>query len=238
MLAPRRFRPTLWPTLFTVPALVALIGLGLWQLDRLQWKSALIEMFEERVSAVPLAPPDAIGDITTWRYRRIVAEGEFLHDREVHITGKPFEGSAGFHVLTPLRMPDDRILIVNRGWVPDNRRSRSRRPETVQAGRVMIEGILREDRRRGYFVPDNEPVNDIWLYIDTAEIAAHRQLGPVLPYYIDAIRDPERRRLPVGASTAITVRNEHLQYAITWFLLAVALAVIYIIYHYRRPDEP
>ena len=230
----RQFRPTLWPTVVTLPTLAVLVGLGVWQLERLEWKTGLITLFEERVSAMAVAPPDRIDDIENWRYRRIAVSGNFLHDREIQITGKPFKGSAGFHVVTPLQMTGGRIVLVNRGWVPENRRTPAFRPETLVAGPVRVEGILREDRRRGYFVPDNEPANDAWLYVDTAQIAAHHRLDAVVPYYIDAIRPGASRALPIGASTEITVRNEHLQYAITWFLLAASLAVIYVLYHYRE----
>ena len=234
--AHRRFRPTLWPTLFTVFGVAVLLGLGTWQIERLHWKRALIEAFETRVAAEPVTPPDLIDDIERWRYRRLAIEGRFLHDKELHLTGRTFEGSAGFHVVTPFRLEDGRILLVNRGWIPENRRSRASRPESLVAGRISLTGLLREDRRRGYFVPDNEPHNEVWLYVDTGQAANHRELGSVLPYYADAIRGPRPYRLPIGANTVLTVRNEHLQYAATWYLLALSLLVIYIIYHYQRPD--
>lgn len=234
-MAPRlRFRPELRTTAATIPAFAILIGLGVWQLDRLAWKTALIETFETRVAAAPAPPPAAIGDIEEWQFRRLRLEGEFLHDKEVQVTGKPFEGTAGFHVVAPLLLADGRTVLVNRGWVPESRRLPESRRETLVPGPVAVEGILREDRRRGYFVPDNEPEGEVWLYIDTAEIAARRGLGPVAPYYVDALRPPGPYTLPIGASDRIAVRNEHLQYAMTWFLLAAALAGVYIAYHLRR----
>jgi len=115
MSQPRRFRPTLWPTVFTIPALIVLVGLGLWQVDRLQWKTALIETFEARVAEAPAPPPQAVDDIEPWRYRRIQLRGVFQHEKEFLITGKTFEGTAGFHVITPMLLEDDRIILVNRG---------------------------------------------------------------------------------------------------------------------------
>lgn len=233
----RRFRPTLWPTLFTIPALLVLVGLGSWQIERLQWKSQLVETFDARIALEPAAAPVAIDDMNKWRYRRIRLDGVFQHDKEILMTGRTFEGSAGFHVLTPMLLKDDRVVIVNRGWVPEKLRSRDKRPETLVDGLVTVMGILREDKRRGAFVPDNEPRNEVWLYVDTNEMASHREIVPVAPYYIDAIRDPGPYVLPIGATASITVRNEHLQYAMTWFLLAGTLLVIYVIYHYRRPED-
>ena len=235
----RRFRPTFWPTLFTIPALLVMIGLGTWQVERLRWKSDLVETFDTRMAQEPVEAPAAIEDYDQWRYRRVKLVGVFQHDKEILMTGRTFEGSAGFHVLAPLLTQDDRIVLVNRGWVPENLRAREKRPQTLVEGLVTINGILRQDKRRGPFVPDNEPKNEVWLYVDTDEMASYRAIVPVAPYYVDAIRAPGPYVLPIGASTEIAVRNEHLQYAITWFLLAGTLLVIYVIYHFRGPeDEP
>jgi surfeit locus 1 family protein len=233
----RRFRLTFWPTLFTVPALLVLIGLGSWQIERLQWKDQLVETFDARMAQEPVEAPAAVENVSQWQYRRVQLSGVFQHNKEILMTGRTFEGSAGFHVLTPLLLNDDRIVIVNRGWVPEKLRGRNKRPETLIDGLVTIQGILREDKRRGSFVPDNEPKNDVWLYVDTNQMASHRDIVPVAPYYVDAIRAPGPYVLPIGASTEIVVRNEHLQYAVTWFLLAGTLLVIYVIYHYRPEDE-
>jgi surfeit locus 1 family protein len=233
----RRFRPTFWPTLFTIPALLVLIGLGAWQVERLQWKNELVETFDTRIAQPPVDAPLSIESMKTWQYRRVELVGVYQHEKEILMTGRTFEGSAGFHVLTPLLLNDDRIIIVNRGWIPEKLRAREKRPETLVDGLVTVEGILREDKRRGPFVPDNEPKNEVWLYVDTNEMASHREIVPVAPYYVDAIRDPGPYVLPIGASAEIVVRNEHLQYAATWFLLAGTLLVIYVIYHYRRPED-
>jgi surfeit locus 1 family protein len=237
MFSGRRFRPTFWPTLFTIPALTVLIGLGSWQVERLNWKNKLVETFNAQIALDPTDAPVAIKDMEDWRYRRVRLQGVFQHEKEILMTGRPFEGSAGFHVLTPFLLNDNRIVIVNRGWVPEKQRKREKRPTTLVDGFVTVLGILREDRRRGAFVPDNEPHNEVWLYVDTNEMANHRKIFPIAPYYVDVIRDPGPYVLPIGASTTITVRNEHLQYAATWFLLAGTLLVIYFIYHFRRPED-
>jgi surfeit locus 1 family protein len=236
MSLPRRFRPTLWPTLFTIPAMIVLVGLGSWQIDRLQWKSELIATFEARMAQTPVAPPETIDDMAQWRYRLLQLDGVFQHDKEIQMTGRPFEGTAGFHVITPLILENSRVVLINRGWVPEKLRDPKTRVESLVRGLVSFQGILREDWRRGSFVPDNEPRNEVWLYVDTAQMARHRKVFPVAPYYVEAIRAPGPYVLPIGANIKITVRNEHLQYALTWFLLAGTLLVIYVIYHYQRPE--
>jgi len=226
------FRPRLWPTLFTVPAVVMMLGLGVWQLDRLAWKTALIDSFESRVNAEPVTPPAAIDDAEAWRFRHVRATGHFLNDKEVQLTGRPFEGNAGFHVVTPFVVDGGPTVLVNRGWVPLDRRRPEARPETLKAGTVTINGIVRIAGQKGYFVPDNEPGRDIWFTVDTAQIASYLGIGPVANYYVDALRPGEKpTELPIGAVPSIHVRNEHLQYAITWFLLAVTLIGVYVVWH-------
>ncbi len=226
------FRPRLWPTLFTIPAVLMMLGLGTWQLDRLAWKSALIDSFESRVAAPAVAPPATVDDPEAWQFRRVRATGRFLNDKELQLTGRPFEGNAGFHVLTPFAVDGGPTVLVNRGWVPMARRRPETRPETVAEGTVTVDGIVRIAGRKGYFVPDNEPLNDIWFTVEPAQMAAHLGIGPVADYYIDALRPNERPTvLPIGAVPAIHVRNEHLQYAVTWFLLAATLIAVYVVWH-------
>tara|TARA_B100001123_G_scaffold450212_1_gene619312 strand:+ start:233 stop:844 length:612 start_codon:yes stop_codon:yes gene_type:complete len=203
----------------------------------MQWKSELIKTFDERISENPISPPLEVENIDEWRFKRISIEGVFLHDKELLMTGKTFEGTAGFHVITPIKTEEGRIIMINRGWIPETSRSQKKRPDTLYNGLLHIVGIIREDKKKGYFVPENEPKNEVWLYVNTRQMAMHRNIKQVANFYIDAIRKPGPYTLPIGASAKINVRNEHLQYAITWFLLALSLLIIYVIYHYPAKKE-
>jgi len=237
MFGNRRFRPTFWATFFTIISVAFMLSLSYWQLERLAWKSNLIEQFESRVDAPPVALPDSIDHIEDWRYRRVRLEGTYLHDKELLITGKPFKGNAGFHLITPMKLVDGRTVLVNRGWIQLKTHGPVDTAPMHVEGVQTVDGLIREDRLKGYFVPDNEPGNEVWLYIDTAEMAADRDLGPVLPYAVDRLRDPGSLDMPIGAESKIHVRNEHLSYAATWALLALTLVVIYVIYHFKPEDE-
>lgn len=235
------FRPRLWPTLFTVPAVLLMLALGAWQVQRLVWKTELIDAFEARVVADPVTPPSAIAaeDMGSWRFRRVGATGQFLHDKELQITGKPYKGTAGFHVITPFLTDAGLIVFVNRGWVPEDRRRAADRPETLVPPPATIDGVIREAGVKGYFVPENEPDNDVWFTVRPAAMAAHLGIaGPVAAdYYVDQLGElPRPTKLPFGAAHTIAVRNEHLQYAITWFLLAITLMVVYVVWH-RQADR-
>ncbi|MDF1793606.1 MAG: SURF1 family protein [Thalassobaculaceae bacterium] len=235
------FRPRLWPTLFTVPAIVMMLGLGFWQLQRLAWKTELIDAFEARVSGEPSDPPATLthADMDAWRFRHIAATGRFLHDKELQITGKLFKGTGGFHVITPFVTDSGLTVFVNRGWVPEDERRPDTRPASLVPPPATIDGVVRESGMKGYFVPENEPQNDVWFTIRPQAMADHLGLdGPVATgYYVDQLAEqPRPTRLPFGADRTISVRNEHLQYALTWFLLAITLIAVYVLWH-RQADR-
>ena len=234
------FQPTLWPTLFTVPALVVILALGFWQLQRLQEKLAVIEAFEARVTAPAVAPPPADASVAEIEFQRVSATGRYLADKEVLILGRPFDGNTGFHVVVPFALDDGRVILINRGWIPEKFGPLPRRPARLAPPRdsVTVDGLVHVVRPKGRFVPNNEPGRDMWFTITPSEISAAKDLDAVATYYIDRLRPtPRDRQLPIGASTEVSVRNDHLQYAITWFSFAISLAVIYVLYHRRRSRE-
>lgn len=233
----RRFKPTLWPTLFTIPALAVLIGLGAWQMERLAWKGELITEFETRTTAAPISPPNHIADFAKDRYKRVEAAGVFLNGKEILRTGQSYEGNVGFHVFVPFVVENGPTVFVNRGWIPEKMKDPKTRPENSQIkGQTTIDGFIRQSGLRGSFVPDNEPENGIWLYVDTAQMAGHVGIEEVPNYYIDQFK-AEGNRLPIGADREVKVRNDHLQYAITWFSFALTLMVIYVLFHFKPEDD-
>ena len=109
-----KFRPFLWLTIVTLPALLMLIGLGSWQLQRLQWKNDLISSFEARSAADAITIPATNAELDDLEFRNLALSGVFQHDKETFLTGRTYEGNAGFHVVTPLLLDDGRIILVNR----------------------------------------------------------------------------------------------------------------------------
>ncbi len=233
----RRFRPALWPTLFTLPALVALLGLGTWQLHRLDWKEGLIAEREARSTAPAMVLPREIADPEVLEFRRVRLAGRFLHEAEMYLTGRTYRRQVGVHVVTPMVLADGRGLLVDRGWVPMSRKDPASRAEGQPEGPVVVEALLRTGGWKGSarFRPDNQPEDNTWFWIDPEAMAARAGLkDPVTAVYAAAGPAENPGGLPVGGQTKITLRNDHLQYAITWYALAVALVVIYLVYHLRR----
>ena len=209
---------------------LVLLGLGTWQVERRTWKRDLIARVEARVHA-PAAPapgPDAwtrIGADDAYRHVRL--SGTFLHDRETLVQAVTERG-AGFWVLTPLRRPDGSLVLINRGFVPGDRRDPATRTAGQRAGEgageATVVGLLRLTEPGGAFLRANDPRDGRWYSRDVAAIAAARALTDVAPYFVDADATPNPGGLPVGGLTVIAFPNSHLVYALTWYGMALMLA--------------
>lgn len=238
---PSRFRPRLWPTVIALPMIAILIGLGAWQLDRRAEKAALIDRIDSRISAEPVPLPTDIDDPQAWDYRRVAAEGRYLHDRELYLAGRTLDGRVGYEVVTPLRRARPgggaEIVLVNRGWVPDDRLDPESRAEGLPDGMVTVEGVLSAPGGPGWMQPDNEPGNNRWFWVDIPAMAEAAGLPAAMPLVLQAAPGQHAGDYPVGGRTRVDIPNNHLQYAITWFGLAAALLGIYVLYHLRRPGD-
>ncbi|MBK1640108.1 SURF1 family protein, partial [Rhodothalassium salexigens] len=244
-----RFRPGPGPTLLTLAALAILIGLGLWQLQRLDWKTALLDEIDARMDQPAVALPARIDDPARWRYRPVRLTGRFDHAREQYV----FSGrrGGGWMVYTPLIRDAGPPVLVNRGLVPDDRRAPETRPQSQPEGPVSVTGIARLSRPGGWLVPAPEPATRSFYAADRDALAAAMGLAPVAPVMVDAetrvdvdmAADGEAGGpdpLPRGGQTRVDIPNDHLEYALTWFALALVLLGVYIAYGFSRraPGQP
>ena len=160
-------------------------------------------------------------------YRKVRVTGVFRHERETLVNASTELGS-GFWVLTPMQMNDGTDVLVNRGFVPPNRRDRATRAATQPRGEVTVTGLLRIGEVGhgliGYLRRD-DPAADRWYWRDVKAIGAARGLQRLAPYFIDAEATPDPSGTqPVGGLTVISFPNNHLVYALTWFALATMAA--------------
>lgn len=236
MLASLRFRPTLWPTLFTVPAVLVMIGLCVWQVQRLHWKEALIAERTARV-AEEIALPSPGADLSQAEFHRVRLEGTFQHDKELFLGARSRNGNPGYQILTPFALADGQTILVNRGWVPVERKLPQHRAEGQVAGQVALEGVLRLPHERAFMQPDNEPQNNMWFFVDLPSMAQAASVPFRTDLYVDAGSGENPGGYPLGGQTRIEMPNDHLQYALTWGLLALALVVIYVTYHLKLQRE-
>ncbi|WP_079636924.1 SURF1 family protein [Sphingopyxis flava] len=196
-------------------------ALGIWQIERRAWKHELIAAVSARIHRAPVAAPGpaewpglSAGDDA---YRRIVATGRFRHDRETLVQAVTERG-AGYWLLTPLDTPTF-TLIVNRGFVPRDKREAAARAAGNPAGTLTVKGLLRMSEPGGAFLRANDAARDRWYSRDVAGIAKARGLDRVAPYFLDADAAPNAGGYPAGGLTVVRFRDPHLVYALTWFAL-------------------
>lgn len=229
--APARGR--LWLTLaLGLVVLAALIGLGTWQMQRLAWKQQLIATVDARIKSPPrpLAELErrfaATGDVD---YSPVEATGRLLHDHESHFLAT-WQGQSGFFVYTPLALADGRIVLVNRGFVPFDRKDPATRLQGQIEGESAIEGLARNPlaEKPSSLVPDNDPAKNVFYWKDLAAMAERAAVPRerLVPFFIDAGAAANPGGLPVGGVTLIDFPNNHLQYALTWYGLAAALLAV------------
>ncbi len=242
--APRKRRSTvLDATMFALVGIVILCGLGVWQLDRKVWKEDLIARLNARLSRAPQdLPPRA-----SWpqlhqdgeEFRRVVFPAEFLDGEEalVYTAGSPLRPDVkgpGYWVFAPVRLAGGSIVLVNRGFVPPDHKDPAERSEGTPHGIVDVVGVMRWPEARGTFTPADDPKKNIWFLRDSKSIADIKKWATAAPFYIDQEEPVPAGGWPKPGKLEVQLPDNHLQYAITWFGLALALAGVYVVWLVRR----
>jgi surfeit locus 1 family protein len=236
-----RARPgVLEPTIFTIVGVALLIGLGIWQLDRKVWKENLIAVMTMRL----MAPPENLPARENWarltpqhdEFHRVGFPARFLAGQQglVYSAGSAFRPDVkgpGYWVFAPARLADGSGVIVNRGFVPLDRKDAA---ESVPAGRTDIVGIIRWPETRGLFTPADNLKDNVWYLRDIAAMAAAKHWVNIAPFYIDQESPAPPGGLPKLGKLVVNLPDNHLQYAITWLGLALVLAGIYLVWLIRR----
>src|SRR4051794_7166954 len=116
------FRPTFWPTVFTVPAILVMIGLAVWQVQRLAWKEGVIAERTARTTVAPIDLPAAGTALSDLEFRRVTVTGTFDHAHEFYLAARSQNGNVGYWIVTPLKTDKDETVLIERGWVPETKK--------------------------------------------------------------------------------------------------------------------
>jgi cytochrome oxidase assembly protein ShyY1 len=232
-------RGLLVPGAVALAALVVLLGLGTWQLERKAWKEALITTLDRRLNDAPIAlpPPTEWTGLTpeNSEFTRVRLRAEFTiaGDGLVYTSGSAIRDDAkgtGYFVFSPARLPTGQQVVVNRGFVPN-------RSYPGAAGTVDIVGALRWREAGSAFVSDHDAAGEVWMVRDPAAMAQLKGWGAVAPFYIEQEAPVPPGGLPHPAQLKMHLHNDHLQYAVTWYGLATVLVVMFAIWAARRRHE-
>ena len=228
-----RFRPYPGVTIAALIAAAILVGLGVWQLQRLQWKLGLIAEVNGHMTAPPVSLDDMLRlNRDAAQYRRVALSGRFDNSKEAYVFTTGAAGEPVYHILTPIRTDDGRVLLVDRGYVPKDRRDPATRMPVD--GETRLVGVWRVPDAPGAFTPAADALHRIWYARDLRGIAAADHIRLAAPVVIEADAAPNPGGWPKGGQTVVSFRNEHLSYAVTWFGLAAGLIGVYLAYHMSK----
>ena len=239
------------PTLFALPAIVVLILLGSWQWQRKTWKEGLLQQLQAAQESEPstlssllaFKEPDAI------RFRRMRLAGSFLHDHEIHMW-LPGEKGSAWRIITPLKLDaftrksagmPSHVLVI-RGVVDDAHKSRATRPEERQSeSQVSLTARVRFDSSN-WATPEPNREKNRWYALDNGKMAAaltaHLPSAQVAPFFAESEVVTAPLPGPQPNLQQLTLRNRHLEYALTWWGLALTLLGVYAAFVCSRLRQP
>ncbi len=214
-------------SVLSIVVLAVFVSLGMWQMQRLTWKQGVLAEIEARIGAAPvavLAQPDPVMD----RYLPVTATGQMTGD-ELHVLVSSRDFGAGFRIIAAFETGGRRIM-VDRGFVPSADKDAPRR-----TGGMQVTGNLHWPDERDSYTPVNDPAANYWYAREVPAMAAALQAEPVL-IVARSQTDPGVTPMPV---TAEGIPNDHLEYAITWFLLAATWVVMtgFALWRIKRRKE-
>jgi surfeit locus 1 family protein len=220
-----RWRPLLWPGVMATTMLAVLLGLGTWQVERLHWKQALLAQIA-RAEAAPAVPLPAEPD----PFIKVKVMGQLREDLAAtygaEVRETPAGPQLGTRLIVPLETMDGNTILVDRGWVPTSRPRAIAQPD----GAVTVEGYVRPGDTARWFSATDNPASRQFYTLDPAAIGAALELPPAAPFILVAMGPAPPERYPDPARHLPQPPNNHLSYAITWYGLAVALVVIFVLW--------
>jgi len=237
----RGLRGLIWPAVCTLVALPILIGLGVWQLQRLAWKESLIVSISEGLGHAPVPleqPGDSWKGLAGKEYWPVTVVGRFRHEDERRLFATD-GNTMGWHIYTPLETRGGKLVFVNRGFVPDALKEPASRAAGQIAGEVTVQGLVRKPGVRGWFEPDADRARNVWYWRDlqgmTAALGSDADRARMLPLFVDAAAEPANPGgWPKGGVTRLDIPNRHLEYALTWFGLAATLLAVFAAFAWTR----
>jgi surfeit locus 1 family protein len=233
--------PRLWPILLaTLIGAAILVTLGVWQVQRLHWKEALLAQLAENAQAQPI-------DLATAASR--AAEGQDMEFVRVKFTGTyrhdgwkkmiaSYQGGQGWIIITPAASTGGWAVIVDRGRIPGAKVDDFDKPQ----GEVTVEGVIRTyPRGQAMFDPENDPKANLWYWWDVPAMLATSALPEGLkpfPFVVQLLPGSSAAQFPAPEEPKSNLANNHLGYAITWFGLALTLLAVAGVYVWGLRKKP
>lgn len=230
-MAGRKFQMRRIPTLATLAMVSVMLGLGFWQVERLEWKTALLDRLASQMAAKPVPLPEKLETPADWEYRPVSMAGQYLYDREFMVGPRTLDGKNGFHLVVPFRRASGGVVFVNRGWISQELRKKADRPEGI----VQVEGFIQLPHKN-YFTPENDTAKGQWYWLDPAAMGKAAKIENVAPIVV-ATPAAASGVYPAGGALRVDIPNDHKKYAIFWFGMAFVMLAVYILSGLQPADK-
>ena len=226
------FKPKPIPLISFIVCLAILLTLSFWQFKRLQWKENLIEI---RVNSFEKLPRDLkeFPEPSTNEFRKITISGKLLNNKEMFMPALSKNGNNGFHILVPLKTINNEYYIFDTGWIPLRLKDLSKRLKYQDHNEREFQAVIRIPGRKGYFQPDNDLKNNTWFFVEPKLMSDYVEIPFKNEIYLEAVNNGPNG-FPLGNQTRIYLRNNHLQYALTWLFLSFGLIGVFLFANLRK----
>ena len=209
-------------SVFIIFFILVFIGLGTWQIIRLNWKNNLILEIENSLKN----PPVELAQSNKENFLKIKTSGSIDFDKQIYLYNLNESGTPGFEVINPITIGDENFLI-NRGWIPFEKKGTQ---EINIFDQKNIIGTLKLQGRKNIFKPDNDLDENYWFSLNREDIL--KFTGKNFSKYI--IYLDGNYQLPRPKKITANISNNHQKYAITWFSLALSILLLYL--YFRKKN--
>ncbi len=226
------FELKLFPTICFILALSILLSLSAWQFKRLSWKNALIDYRVSQFEGEPVKLEEVV-DPSKNEFKKILVNGTIKDDYEFFMPALSKNGNNGYHILVPLMLSEKKYIIYDRGWIPLEKREKNKRTnESLNLTKEYI-AVIRIPGRKGYFQPKNDSEKNFWFFVEPSLMEKKVNLPLEKNFYLEAVESGSGG-FPIGGQTRIYLRNNHLQYALTWLMLAASLVGVFFFRNLKK----
>ena len=226
------FKPRPFPLFAFIVALSILLGLSGWQIKRLNWKNDLIS---QRISSFESDPISFVNMNQPEKneFRKVFVDGQLLNEFEMYMPALSKRGNNGFHILVPLKTTSGKFIIYDTGWVPLKIKEKEKRLLNISKNSQTFEAVIRTSGRKGYFQPDNDLNTNTWFFVEPELMSKYLKMNFENEYYLEAVKNGPNG-FPLGNQTRIYLRNNHLQYALTWLMIACGLVGVFFFANIKK----
>ncbi len=240
-----KFSPGWVLTTCVAAALAILLWLGFWQLERLEEKTHLIASIEASLTATPVALPEDLTTIADYEYKRVLVKAKTAQASNACVFGRNSKGEVGLFYMVPVELEDGQIIFVNFDWESE-KVAKENITEINMGDRLcpsldsygmdlIVNGIVRLSSKGNMVTPEPDLENAIWYNADVISMGKAFKLASAVPFFLDAIIiEDSEDKTPRESLMQMNLPNDHLQYAMTWFGLAIVLIGVYIAFGMQR----